>query len=254
MKFYTLIFSLALCTRAYGDTYFDFDDKTLSLSDNAHFTSWILTYRKTQWSSPEGRLDVFADSSTDKHYCTIDVPGARSSYTYDDLKHQSQMRSALGELLAGKKFSCPTSLTNKPDVFYYMNFYFFPKDFDGKNAYLLGIRDPVAEAPIIPVSCSVQIGELDFGTLEKSAETIDSTKDVKIILQCNDKAFVKVIVNHGKSYKIDGSDTIINFKYDNREDINCAKFCSIPIEGNIIGSDLKPGKYKWAVPVLVQYL
>ncbi len=104
-----------------------------------------------------------------------------------------------------------------------------------------------------PSQCSAQIPEpLDFGVVKGGGTYVSETN---MYVKCSNKTSFDIKVNNSREFIDPESGTRIAFEDFSTGSLalDCKDGCTIPIPGEMTAAPTKPGKYQWAVPVIVEY-
>ncbi|OXX24330.1 hypothetical protein B9J88_05940 [Vibrio sp. V05_P4A8T149] len=104
-----------------------------------------------------------------------------------------------------------------------------------------------------PTNCDADIPEfLRFGDVSNSGSHRTETN---LLLKCPQKIAFDVQVNYGQAFSDPETGTRITFEDFSTGSLtlDCKDGCTVQIVGEMTAAPTKPGKYQWAVPVIVEY-
>ncbi|PXA74570.1 hypothetical protein [Vibrio sp. 11986-1-5] len=128
------------------------------------------------------------------------------------------------------------------------------KWYDGVSYYQFFIDMSGAGAPSgPPASCDAQVPDsMRFGIISGPGPYKSETN---MYVKCSQKTAFDVKVNNSREFIDPESGTRITFEDFSTGSLalDCKDGCTVPIPGEMTAAPTKPGKYQWAVPVIVEY-
>lgn len=125
-------------------------------------------------------------------------------------------------------------------------------DIKGSSGWQL-FMTPINSVPETPSFCNAEIPEpLRFGDVSSSGPHLAETS---LLVKCSQNIAFAVKVNNSREFIDPESGTHITFEEFSTGSLalDCKDGCTIPIDGEMTSAPTKPGKYQWAVPVIIEY-